>query len=128
MDRVTIIQIIEVLLLPLLVLGLNWIRDRSRAKQDQDGVVFQKKTLDETDYTKLLVEQNTARHDQIRQDLIDARNKLDEALAHLHETRIENLHLRHLLGLGPDSPLPHSKEEMIRRHNDDSDPLHLPNG
>lgn len=94
-------------------------------KQELQGEVAVKETVDKTDFTRILVDQNNTRYDTVLVELREARDKLDAAIEQLTSQKMENLHLRHLLGLGPEDDLPSTRKEMLLRSQDPSDPLNL---
>lgn len=74
----------------------------------------EKLTKDETELSKILLDHNQLRYDAVLKDIQDSRTRegnLEDKVRHLE---LENLHARHLLGIGPVEPLPMTREIFLK--------------
>jgi hypothetical protein len=87
---------------------LEWLRERSR----QRGQVQEKKVVDETEFTRILFDQNQRRYEAMVTELETVKSKVDEMITNITALSIENAHLRYLCGIGIDDPIPTSRGDI----------------
>lgn len=84
------------------------ISEKMRAKAGQE----EKKVVDETQISTALLEINQSRFESVIQELHEVKTKIESLEVKVMELKIENLHLRHLLRIGPTSPIPSTREQL----------------
>lgn len=88
-----------------------------RAKSRTDG----KKVIDETQISRTLLQVNQYRFESVLRELEEVRGVLNRLEKSTRELEIANLHLRHLIGLGPNDIVPETKEDLKKLQEDKDD-------
>lgn len=88
----------------------NLLQEIIRAKSRTD----EKKVIDETEISRTLLQVNQDRFDSVLRELEEVKGIVNRLEKKTRELEIVNLHLRHLIGLGPNEEVPDSKKDLAR--------------
>lgn len=79
---------------------------------DNKSGTERKKTPDETELSRLLLDHNQTRYESLVRELEGVKVRVEELMGKVRDLEIENLHLRHLCGLGPDCEIPATRRQL----------------